>query len=486
MGLRGLYQSLVESSEPSRVALCDGLARRRTWGSLLEEVDSLADAISPRVTPNARIAIPGTNSIGFVLRFLACAKLDAIPVLISPYLTERETRSLLKIAAVQHILSSSAVVTHGGSDWSAVGQRHCLGSVLSREPCRNDPVLNRNAGLVIFTSGSEAEPKGVVLRTDALIQSSREIAKALGLRPGGNHVSMLRMFHVGGIVIDLLAPWTASSSVCLSGRFDSTRLLKHFGETGFTSTSYFETQFGRLISKCETTLGEAGLSAAYIAGPPRLYRMSRIQGLQRITNIYALTEGTCPVAHVSGYELDERVRAETCGKPLPGISLHMRRLEQDQGAAYEEIGFDGWNKFLGYTGRGEHHGVFWTGDLGYLDAKGNLVYLGRSISVIKSGGENISCLEVEVALQEILGEECESVFVVGIPDPNWGEAAIALVKSRDASGSLVSRLLQAEVLRAECRRVLAGYKIPRKFVDREALRRWAVTNGQLVIASGMG
>jgi acyl-CoA synthetase (AMP-forming)/AMP-acid ligase II len=178
----------------------------------------------------------------------------------------------------------------------------------------------------------------------------------------------------------------------------------------------------------------------------------------------------------------------------------MRRLEQDQGAAYEEIGFDGWNKFLGYTGRGEHHGVFWTGDLGYLDAKGNLVYLGRSISVIKSGGENISCLEVEVALQEILGEECESVFVVGIPDPNWGEAAIALVKSRDASGSLVSRLLQAEVLRAECRRVLAGYKIPRKFVawegewpltvtgkiDREALRRWAVTNGQLVIASGMG
>jgi len=107
-----------------------------------------------------------------------------------------------------------------------------------------------------------------------------------------------------------------------------------------------------------------------------------------------------------------------------------------------------------------------TGDLGMLDKKGNLHLVGRLADVIRSGGEKIMAAEVErVLLDHPL---VEGVAIVGVPDKKFGERAVAVVVLRKGGeGGREGGL--GEELQAHCRRVLAGYKVPKEVVFREAL-----------------
>jgi acyl-CoA synthetase (AMP-forming)/AMP-acid ligase II len=99
------------------------------------------------------------------------------------------------------------------------------------------------------------------------------------------------------------------------------------------------------------------------------------------------------------------------------------------------------------------HGWFHGGDIGYRDEEGVLWFTDRTKDMIKSGGENVSSVEVELALlahKSIL--ECA---VIGLPDERWGEAVTAFVVLRpDHRG-------EEEEIRAHCRGLLAAFKVPK-------------------------
>ncbi|HET9017224.1 MAG TPA: 2-succinylbenzoate-CoA ligase, partial [Thermomicrobiaceae bacterium] len=94
-----------------------------------------------------------------------------------------------------------------------------------------------------------------------------------------------------------------------------------------------------------------------------------------------------------------------------------------------------------------------TGDLGYLDADGYLYVLDRRDDLVVSGGENGYPAEVEAVLLAHPG--VEEAGVIGVPDPEWGQAVAAVVRPTDGAG------LDAPTLQAFCRERLAGYKVPR-------------------------
>jgi acyl-CoA synthetase (AMP-forming)/AMP-acid ligase II len=94
-----------------------------------------------------------------------------------------------------------------------------------------------------------------------------------------------------------------------------------------------------------------------------------------------------------------------------------------------------------------------SGDIGYLDARGNLVLIGRMKDMYRSGSENVACAEVEEFLREHPAVLHAAVF--GVPDPRLEEVGFAYVELRD--GADVSE----EVLRAHCRKNLANFKVPR-------------------------
>jgi acyl-coenzyme A synthetase/AMP-(fatty) acid ligase len=174
--------------------------------------------------------------------------------------------------------------------------------------------------------------------------------------------------------------------------------------------------------------------------------------------IWGQTECTGPVTVVKGRTAFEN--PETCGKPMDGIDLEIwdeenaRVPPQTTGEIMVRSAMTSryWNNEDAnralYTGEWLH-----TGDLGKLDEQGFLYFMGREKDLVKTGGENVYPKEVE----DVLGEHpsISEVAVIGIPDPKWGEAVIAVVvpKGEDA--------LTLEEVRAFCRDKIAGYKMPK-------------------------
>jgi acyl-CoA synthetase (AMP-forming)/AMP-acid ligase II len=117
-----------------------------------------------------------------------------------------------------------------------------------------------------------------------------------------------------------------------------------------------------------------------------------------------------------------------------------------------------------------------TGDVGMLDAQGNLRLLGRVHDVFKSGGYNIYPAEIEAALMR--HRAIRETSVVGVPDPLYGNVAVAFLVAATA--------IESDALRQFLREQLANYKIPKRFhfidelprlpvgkVDKAALRKQA-------------
>jgi O-succinylbenzoic acid--CoA ligase len=106
-----------------------------------------------------------------------------------------------------------------------------------------------------------------------------------------------------------------------------------------------------------------------------------------------------------------------------------------------------------------------TGDLGAFDERGRLIITGRQADTIVSGGENVAPAEVESVLLEHPG--VADAAVLGRPDPEWGEAVVALVVRREGAA------VEPEQLRAHCRTRLAAYKVPKAVEFTSALPRTA-------------
>src|SRR5690606_24747456 len=128
-----------------------------------------------------------------------------------------------------------------------------------------------------------------------------------------------------------------------------------------------------------------------------------------------------------------------------------------------EIIVRGPNVFKGYYKRAEanastlKNGWLHTGDLGYMDTDGFMFFVDRKKDMIKSGGENVYSLEVELALQRAVPELAE-VAVVGVPDARWGEMVTAFVVLK-----VGQTITEAQVI-DRARTVLGGFKIPKRVV----------------------
>jgi acyl-CoA synthetase (AMP-forming)/AMP-acid ligase II len=112
----------------------------------------------------------------------------------------------------------------------------------------------------------------------------------------------------------------------------------------------------------------------------------------------------------------------------------------------------------------DEHGWLTTGDLGRLDDEGFLWVEGRRDQVIVTGGENVSPAEVEATLRR--HPQVADCTVLGLPDPEWGQAVAAAVVPQDPHAPPTP-----EALAAWCRQHLAGFKVPKRWVVLEELPR---------------
>jgi fatty-acyl-CoA synthase len=309
---------------------------------------------------------------------------------------------------------------------------------------------------IVFTSGSTAEPKGAVHTHRALALAAVENAAVLGIGPDDRTWGYLPFFFAGGLVAVALGTLAGGGAVVLQEVFEP-------GETLALLERERVSVFFAWPHQAEALLAHPRFAATRLAlrkgvGANTKWAAAIYPAQHSATSSFGMTE-TPPLCCAWPWDAPQALRVSSHG-PAVG-SRRLRICDPDSGRALP-VGEEGEIRVAGPTlMRGYYKqeravafdadGFFRTGDLGRLDERGALHFVGRSKDVIKSGGANVAAAEVEAVL---MGHPAVAVaYAIGVPDPTRGESVGAFVVPKAA--------LEPEALIAWARERLASYKVPR-------------------------
>ncbi len=467
---------------PEALALVIG-GRHWRFGDL----DALATALCGRllaegVRPGDHVAVLLPSSLATVVATFALARLGAVMVPLNTRLPAGEVawqvaradaRFLLiyERTAAQAIDAPSSVrrlpLPAGAAAFDAWAR--ALPPAPASSPLM--PGLDRIQAIV-FTSGTTGYAKGAMITFANHFWSAAGSAFRLGVRPDDRWLACLPLYHVGGLAV-LFRSCLYGTAVVLHDGFDVTAIRHSLRQDGITLVSLVPTMLTRLLHEGlvggeAPTLRLVLLGGAAAAAP--LLAEAHAAGIP-VAVTYGLTEAASQVATL----LPDDVAAKpgSAGRPLLFTEV---AIVDDDGRALPpntpgELVVAGPTVMAGYyrdetaTAAALRGGWLHTGDIGTLDADGDLWLLDRRADLIVSGGENVYPAEVERVLRE--HPAVALAAVVGLPHPEWGQQVAAAVVLRQTGAATAGELL------AHCRALLAGYKCPRRLLLVDALPQTA-------------
>ncbi|MEL6270326.1 MAG: o-succinylbenzoate--CoA ligase [Chloroflexota bacterium] len=334
---------------------------------------------------------------------------------------------------------------------------------------RKSPDLSATQAIV-FTSGTSGKPKGVEITFGNHFYSAMASAYRLGLNPNDRWLSVLPLYHVGGLAVIFRSTLYGITTV-LHDRFDIDRIQYSFDYHGITMISLVPTMLYRMIEagvRWPDSLRLILLGGA--AAPPELLQRAFDMGLP-IAPTYGLTEAASQVATMRPE--DAWKKPGSVGKPLMFTSV---RIADENGGSvpageYGEVLVGGPTVMKGYYKNDDanaktlFNGELRTGDIGYLDEDGDLWLVQRRSDLIVSGGENVYPAEVENVLRG--HPAVREAVVVGVNHPEWGQQVAAAIQLADGA------TLTEQELTDYSREHLAGYKQPRRILFVEAFPQTA-------------
>jgi O-succinylbenzoic acid--CoA ligase len=303
--------------------------------------------------------------------------------------------------------------------------------------------------LIIATSGSQGEPKGVRLPWRAVAAASRMSMKSLGLEQGDAWLACLPLYHVGGAMI-LYRCLRAGATAVVHDSFDPESIARDLTERRITHLSLVPPMLSSLIDaavppgptlRC-VLVGGAALTQT-------LYDRAVAAGWP-VCPTYGMTE-TCAQATVN-LRPGKHWREGDVGRPLPGV-----RIESTEDGRLRIATPARMSGYLGDAGPAPE----WiaTNDLGSIDANGHVHVDGRADDMLVSAGVNVHPLDVESRLATCPG--VREAGVTGLADPVWGDVIAAAYEGE----------AEEEAIETWCRDHLPGTRRPRRFLRVERLPR---------------
>ena len=337
--------------------------------------------------------------------------------------------------------------------------RRVQGRVSPADPC-----------YILYTSGSTATPKGVVLAHGGVIENGFDIGERQHLGEADRVWLAVPLFWSFGSANALPAIITHGGSIVLQESFEPGEALALLDEQRCT-VYYGMPNMARAILEHpdRSRRALAAMRTGLTIGLPEDMAMTMdAVSARELCNVYGSTEtyGNCAVTDAHD---DRSVRLETQGRPLPGMTMRVVDAASGRTLPAGEVGelrvkghvTAGYYKDAEQTRAAfDADGYFVTGDRGLVDTDGRVRFRGRLKEMIKTGGINVAPLEVEAVLLSHAG--VKQAYVVGVPDRVRGELVVAAVELHDGAPA------SADVLSAHCRDRLAGYKVPARFVFRKA------------------
>ncbi len=352
------------------------------------------------------------------------------------------------------VLSALTAVLDGtGTPFAPLPSDPAAAERVRRAVVPDEPLESEDCAVILATSGSSGEPKGVMLSTSALTASATATHERLG--GPGQWLLPMKPYFVGGLQILTRSVLAGYAPVMLGESFtDSTAAMT--GERRYTAmvptqlARYLDSELEALLSFDAIVIGGASTSA-------ELKERARVAGVNAIP-AYGMTETGSGCVYA--------------GEALAGTSL---RLEDQRILISGPTLFSGYRLQPELTAEVFQEGWFRTQDRGRL-VDGRLQVIGRVDDVVISGGVNITLTAVQARLLE--HPAVEDAVVLGVPDAEWGSRVVAFVVGKlppRADGGRVSGELSREELRDFVADVL-----PRTWAPREVVRLAALP----MLASG--
>jgi acyl-coenzyme A synthetase/AMP-(fatty) acid ligase len=313
--------------------------------------------------------------------------------------------------------------------------------------------------VIVHTSGSMSEPKGVVHAHGALIRHLDNLNQLRRYDETEILFSNSPFFWIGGFAYSLLGTLVAGATLVCANAPDAPGVLDVLERerptmvNGFAASVAHVAEDPNFASRDLSSIRRGNL---YPIMPPEV----RPADPELRHAMLGMTEaGSVCLASEDESEQPESRRG-SYGRPVPGFEVKVTRTEDGSECPPDEVGelcFRGPFLMDGYLGR-ERHETFdaddWyhTGDLVSIDRDGYVYFRGRSGDLIKTAGANVSPREVEAAILEVSGFVAH---VVGVDDETRGQVVAALVRAPAGS-------VDTEELRTRLKSVLSAYKVPRR------------------------
>jgi O-succinylbenzoic acid--CoA ligase len=344
------------------------------------------------------------------------------------------------------VLSALTAVLDGtGTPFAPVPADPAAAERVRRAVVPSEPLEVDDCAVVLATSGSSGEPKGVMLSTNALIASATATHDRLG--GPGQWLLPMKPYFVGGLQVLTRSVLAGYAPVLLGESFTASAAAMT-GDRRYTAmvptqlARYLDTELEALRSFDAIIIGGAAMSA-------ELKVRVRDAGVVAIPS-YGMTETGSGCVYA--------------GEPLAGTSL---RLEEERILIKGPTLFSGYRLQPELTAEVLRDGWFRTQDRGRL-VDGRLQVVGRVDDVVISGGVNVTLTAVQARLLE--HPEVADAVVLGVPDAEWGSRVVAFVVGRPGREELrdfVAEVLPRtwaprEVLRLEALPMLASGKVDRQ------------------------
>lgn len=459
-----------------------------TWGDIDRISDAIALSLYGRgVRKGMHVGLWGVNTIAWACNYFALQKIGAIAVLFNYSLKAMEIGPLINQVDIRYLLIGEA---KAGMDYDAIYEliapkfktvkeswhiekefKSFVNSKISDADIEflselQDNMDSHDSCTIIFTSGTTATAKGVLLSHYGIINDARAIAEGMHWTSDDIMLIAMPMFHCSGLTCALILSMCANIPAVIIRKFSPVEVMESIEK--YRCTVFNAVPSMLLILKDHPDREKYDLSSFYSGtmGGARISRdeFAEVCDVFNLTNylsVYGQTECS-PIVCMGVYGDPVEVTVSTIGKPLSGVEMRIWQCSEEREAPVGqegEIQVKTFSVMNGYYNRPEYDGKKFTpdgwlktGDVGYKDEDDYYHFVCRMDDMIIRSGENISPTEIENCIHHV-SPAISMVKVVGVQAPVVQEEIVAFIKA--------VRPIDPERIRRYVKTYLANFKVPK-------------------------
>lgn len=427
------------------------------------------------VRPGENVGLFSKNSVEYVYSYMAITSLGAVVVPLNFQLVPREIAYIVKDANIRTLVTMGRLDLD--ADLAGYGYNDKVNQLVFSDFIRSlddsalvsAPAVQMNETdicVIIYTSGTTGNPKGAMLSHKNLVSNATAFTQVLPISKDDNVLCVLPMYHCFSWTCAVLATLLRGAAITVVDLF-SRDTVDIIADSGVTIVYGVPPMYG-LFGKWNVA-SELDNVRYFISGgsslPEQVAEQFYRNYNKRVIEGYGLSEAS-PVVCLNPLE---KPKNRSIGKPIPGVSV---RLVDEDGndvapGAIGELIVNGPNVMQGYYNLPEESagavrdGWLHTGDLACMDDEGYIYITDRLKDMIITSAENIYPREIEELLYS--HPSVQEAAVIGIPDKLRGQTACAFIVAADG------HTFDKKVLRDYLAANLAAYKVPKEYIQVEAL-----------------